>query len=105
MRLTKKKALEIAIELWIWLAESGSAYKKKWIGWKKYGDMQDDCPLCEYDAKHNHCQHNHCLSCPLEQTYMDGCYGAYFNEWDGAKTKRERKKYAALFLEQLKELK
>ena len=34
MRLSKRKALEICIELWSWLGSTGSAYKEEWPGWK-----------------------------------------------------------------------
>jgi len=48
MRLTREKAISIAIELWEWCAETGGE-KGAWPGWGKYETMWFDCPLCEYD--------------------------------------------------------
>lgn len=90
MKLTKKKAIEISIELWTWLAKTGRKYKSDWPRWKEYGRMQDDCALCECFID--------CDICPID------CYETYFCEWDGAKNKNERKKYAKLFLKQLEQL-
>lgn len=93
MRLTKLKALDITIELWEWMAETGSDYKGDWPGWEKYGTMGNDCALCEYTE-------GNCPDCPINSCYVDFFYG----EWDDALTKADRKKYAGLFLEQLKEI-
>ena len=92
--LTKKKAIEISIELWTWLAETGSEEKGGWSGWNGYGVMQGNCALCEYDAQ----KENDCLACPIN------CSLSPFARWWYANTIEERKKYASLFLEQLKEL-
>jgi len=107
MRLTKKKAIEISIELWTWLAETGKE-KWEWSGWKKYGHMLCNCALCEYDNRA--CERlggEWCSHCPYYKRFGD-CQGeeeftAYAN-WAEAETEEERKKYAALFLEQLKQL-
>ena len=47
-RLTKKKAIEITIELWKWLEENPKLGKSAWPKWKKYGIMAFNCPCCEY---------------------------------------------------------
>ena len=99
LRLTRKRAIELSIELWKWLAETGGR-KGKWPGWLKHNEVQDDCFLCEYDHQHKGC----CDSCPIEKTHDCSCYSLYFVEWDEAKTPKDRKKYAALFLKQLEEL-
>ena len=56
MKLTKRKALEICLELWQWCAETGLD-KADWPGWHKYGQMDADCPCCEYVRQHpsDHC--------------------------------------------------
>lgn len=104
MKLTRKKAIELSKELWVWLAETGKM-KHEWPRWEKYGWMTWHCPLCEYawggDA---------CPRCPYWQTYGHCCPDdseeeeTIFSQWDDAKTSKTRKKYARLFLEQLEEL-
>ena len=100
MRLTKKKAIEISIELWEWLAETGKR-KGCWDGWDKYGRMTAGCALCEYDKQHG----DSCESCPYYECYED-CEeaGKPYNLWHYARTRQTRKKYAKLFLEQLRGL-
>lgn len=48
MNLTKRKTLEILKELWLWCAENPQKLKSQWPGWEKYGEMENDCPCCEY---------------------------------------------------------
>lgn len=52
MRLTKRKALHLCLELWEWLEENPSASKWAWPRWNtNAGDvsnMLSDCPCCEY---------------------------------------------------------
>lgn len=99
MKLTKKKALDITIELWEWMAETGSDYKGDWHGWEKYWVMANNCALCECYAIQRS-EDGGCGECPIQNCEDDFAYG----KWDGAKTKPTRKKYAGLFLEQLKEI-
>jgi hypothetical protein len=54
MRLTRKKALEICVELWTWLSQDEARYKEGWPGWRKYGHMTNRCPCCEYHAGHKY---------------------------------------------------
>ena len=109
--LTKKKAIEISIELWTWLAETGVDDKGEWEGWEKYGDMDNTCALCEYSNRlrllgEGSCEPEACGKCPYYQAF-GFCWErrANFDEWRNEKLLEERKKYATLFLEQLKELK
>ena len=104
MKLTAKKAIELSIELWTWLGETG---KEKWE-WPKWGckggeypEVQSDCFLCEYDEQ----KQNDCVACPYCIKYGD-CddVGQPFIRWANAETKTTRKKYAKQFLEQLKTL-
>ena len=101
MRLTKKKAIEICIELWEDMAETGAKYKSKWKGWDKYGEMVAYCPLCEYTIH----REGGCGACPLREGGYEGCSDTYFRDWETAETKTERKRFARLFLEQLGTLK
>lgn len=109
MRLTKKKAIEISIELWTWLVETGSDEKFMWSGWEKYGQMLNDCALCEYGGRRAlrtaiDCA---CDFCPYSQKFEECCNEAEdtpYDKWEEATDKAERKKYATEFLEQLKQL-
>ena len=106
MKLTKKKALEIAIELWGWIVDNPGKFKNAWPGWEKHGEMRCDCPLCEYaDLAHSGCKR-----CPLKW----GEYGCEENpisqymKWHDAMYEDEgtdeAHKAAVKFLAQLKEL-
>lgn len=102
MRLTRKKAIEISIELWEWLAETGGL-KRNWPGWRIYDSMALDCPLCEYSNRKNARKKVDAICdeyCPIKN-----CYKAGYKEWDEAGASKARKKYATLFLETLRALK
>ena len=105
MKLTRKKSIELCIELWTWLAETGND-KSDWPKWGKYGLIRVCCWFCEYDdrQKDRYCNRIDCYYCPLQKTYGD-CAGTYYCQWYDAKTIRTKKKYAKLFLEQIKEIK
>lgn len=98
MRLTREQAIDRSIELWEWLAESGEL-KHAWSGWDKYGDTHADCFLCEY-------ANGYCNKCPYFKQFGD-CTdaGKPYEKWDYVLMPFYRKKYAKLFLEQLKGLK
>ena len=106
VKLTRKKAIELCIELWTWLAETGKK-KDQWPEWDKYGgywNVMGGCFFCEYDKQFK----DACQCCPLVKMLKikNGCYSnrlAYV-EWEHVKTIKARKKYAALFLSQIKEL-
>lgn len=114
IELTIEKAFDIAIELWEWLAETGKD-KNEWSGWKIYGRMLFDCPLCEYTAFEDAGGNVDCKSCPITSKYQTtrkyhyhagmNCYKTYFAKWEQVTSKKSRQKYAALFLQQLKDLK
>jgi hypothetical protein len=114
MRLTRKKAIELCIELWTWLAETGKA-KEDWPEWKKYGEIRHRCWFCEYTVYRESVNKNKEGSicgkyCPLK-VYggciggIDGKDGTFYNGWDDAIFPRTRKKYAKLFLKQIKAIK
>ena len=105
MRLTKKKAMEICIELWTYLEETGNL-KGYWPEWEKYGPMAMNCPLCEYNRRH-HSKNNVGCNCPLAQSPFKGCTQppCQYNGWSDARNTTQNKKYAGLFLKQLKEIK
>ena len=100
MRLIR--ALDISIELWERMTK-GANYKRTWIGWKKYGQMTNDCPLCEQREE----EYDLCAAgcCPLAGVEGYGCQEEYqYNNWRQAQTRGQRKKYAKLFLQELKDI-
>ena len=104
MKLIKKKAVELSIELWEWLAETGEG-KGYWVGWKRKGGSHEqvafDCFLCELFNDDS----ERCPGCPYYDKYGRCTDGKRpFSKWTDARTVRTRKKYAGLFLEQLKEI-
>ncbi len=103
MRLTEKKAIDLSIELWEWLAETGER-KGDWPGWEKCGVMYASCPICEYDEQQDT---GSCDSCPYYRRFgqcQDYSELTPFDKWEKAETPRTRKKYAKLFLKQLYQL-
>lgn len=104
MKLSKKKALEICLELWTWLAETGGEYKEDWPEWEKYGYMKHNCPCCEYTKKRvRGDSYSHCLWCPLLSFWpSNSFFGAPccrltspYRMWDRTNAPpRTRKKYA-----------
>ena len=105
MRLSRKKAIALCIELWEWLAETGEEWKADWPGWKKYGNIcWSHCWFCEYsNRKLKNDTGVECRECPLSGKDFE-CDRLYYGEWKAAKTPHARKKYAKLFLEQIKSI-
>lgn len=107
MKLTRKKSIKLTIELWTWRAETGKP-KEDWPKWSEYSDVWPDSFFCEYDTqmqaryKHNR---DSCGYCPLVTSGLGSCDETYYEKWNNVKDPRTRKKYAKLFLEQLKTLK
>ena len=101
MRLTRKKAIDLCIELWTWLAETGKT-KEDWPEWEKYDPVMSDCWFCEYVNQRKNYS-DRCKSCPYNRKYGH-CYNpeSYYDCWEDAETPRTRRKYAKLFLEQIK---
>lgn len=106
MKLSRKKAIALCIELWEWLAKTGKK-KEDWPNWEKYGDIQDDCWFCEYATQRRQVNKNDgsiCIYCPYYKKIGIKCFYSLFDDWDYAKTPLARKKYAKLFLEQIKSI-
>ena len=92
IRLTKKLALKICIELWEWLAKTGNCVKRNWPGWKKYGKMDNDCPCCEYIN-----QTSHTRECPIWKCLgAQSCFSfeSPYVKWYYSATILNRKRYA-----------
>lgn len=108
MRLSRKKAIKLCIEVWSWCAETGRI-KKNWPRWKDFMTKKEAydchyCWFCLYDSKKG----NSCKNCPLTEIYghcniLTG--GCEFYYWNRATTISARKKYAKLFLGQIRSIK
>jgi len=90
MKITRKKALQLTKWLWGWLAKTGSYSKDAWPGWEKYGEMRNDCPLCEYSFRQvtggvePGQSGRWCDACPLGLGRM-GCYKTVYHAWENTK--------------------
>jgi len=111
-KLTKKKAIEITIELWKWLDEKPLAPKTSWPGWKKYDYLESGCSCCEYVIRktRNRRIYKKCEDfCPLYElwpyerqessegvTNMVPCMNlkSPYRKWEFSSTRDNRSKYA-----------
>ena len=106
MELTKEQAIDKSIELWEFLAKTGDG-KGNWSRWGEFKLMGSNfCFLCEYDVNLGSLEvtNDGCPHCPYFQKF-GSCENGVYAGWQDAVTRINRKKYAKLFLEQLKELK
>ena len=113
MRLTRKKQIiKLCIELWTWLAKTGKM-KSQWPEWEKYPFAKEYpyCWFCYFDnntlAGRPRKGGGGCVFCPYYKKY--GHCNSFkteppFYKWNNVTTPRTRKKYAKLFLEQIKAL-
>lgn len=94
MRLSKKRAIELTLELWQWLYKHPDKGKFKWPEWEynggKYPTVINDCFACNKGP---------CSKCPLLPLWPDTCCpGAHqstiYTRWAAAKSNKTRKKYA-----------
>ena len=101
-KLTKREAIERSIPLWIFLSETGKM-KDEWDGWGKYGYVLNDCFLCSFGWNTDPC--SKCGACPYANKF-GVCYKGNrpYHKWNLTESITTRKKYASLFLEQLKQL-
>lgn len=79
MKLTKRKALQLCLELWWWIKDNPGYEKRDWPKWKEYGYMKDDCPACEYEKRQPKLfvgLEATCYSCPIwKPTSPNQCTG------------------------------
>lgn len=106
MRLTKKLAIAKTIEMWEELAETGSERKHETKAAREWeGDLASDCFLCEYNDRHGGDDPINCSHCPYDRAFgRCSIDDMPFGKWADAETLEERKKYAKLFLEEVKTL-
>jgi len=105
MRLSRKNAIKLCIEVWTWCAETGKP-KEDWPEWDKYGDIDNDCWFCEYDEQQKKKKRlqSCCGDCPLKIKLGHYCSKTAFGYWVKVETIEDRKKYTKLFLAQIKTL-
>lgn len=128
--LTEEKAIDISIELWTWLTETGSDDKLNWPDWGKY--IKKDgrlfihgCPLCQFatnqrvnrwatnydfifDFFENGMHETSCKYCPYHKMFgICDADGKFYTLWSDTEDEEieKRKKYATKFLKLLKSLK
>jgi len=111
MRLTRKRAIELCIELWEWLAETGRE-KEDWPRWEEFGDILSHCWLCEYDRRqciryHRLGEDWYCYYCPYNKKFgrCDENSNTLYSSWSRQDNEEGSKKYAKLFLAQIKQCK
>lgn len=89
MRITRKRARKLHIELWTWLAEHPGENKYTWPGWDKVTAI-NYCFACEVaGSKTTSVEDNTCLYCPIKswatkckKTGDDGgCTGTEYGRW------------------------
>ena len=105
MKPTKKQSILRSIKQWGWLAKTGKE-KNGRPGWKEYSDRPNDCFLCGYaGVRDGLAGVIACRECPYFKKF-GACYenNEPFYNWYYAEDTEERKKHAAQFLAQLKEL-
>ena len=111
MKLSRKKAIELCIELWTWLAKTGKG-KSEWPRWKEFGEIFSNCWFCQYDVKQ--CRRYkksssdwYCQYCPYYKKYgrCDAINSLYSNWGKEQRGTEARKIYAKLFLKQIKKCK
>ena len=96
MKLTKKRALKLTIELWQWLYDNPDYEKCDWPGWWRNGGSYDavcNCFACEYAFNS---LKGSCFKCPLLPLWPGGCIEetSLYCQWTKTKDRELRKKYA-----------
>jgi hypothetical protein len=118
MRLTRKKAKEVSIEVWQYLYDHPEIEYKDDLPkniYEKISISDTECLLCDlYNDLHNDIMllHNdimildyitssNCKGCPLQCCEYPLDKGIY-SKWRLAETSKTRKKYAGIILEKIK---
>ena len=104
--MNRKEAIDIAIELWEWMAETGAEDKHEWPSWGRHGGaMYLSCPLCEYSYRSIYGTPHIpglCEPCPYYKRF-GRCYkpNSPFYHWRSCVGEAGQKRNAKKFLEQL----
>ena len=108
MQLTRERAIELCKELWQWCAKTGK-HKSEWPEWEKIRAEFPDlnwgarCPFCTFKWQFTKTLER-CPHCPLVEEFGKGCFSTPYRDWDRAKTKEDRRKFAREFLALLEQL-
>lgn len=112
-KIRRKTAIKLTQMVWDWAAETGKN-KYAWPKWYKYDNLYDyipsSCFLCLYNDQQGGDSTEDCTHCPYFQKFEHQCFakGHPYKEWEVIRSaegfEKTRKKYAALFVEELKEL-
>lgn len=114
-RFTARIAIEIAIELWTWIVDTGSGSESRWPGWNKYEHFRlrrSFKPLCTYAF--NYLRNRNppardvgiCGYCPYKKFFGRPCNDkdTPLDLWYRTDSYPGKKKYAQAFLEELLQL-
>ncbi len=99
---TEEEALQITLDLWTWLAETGARDKDEWPGWKNHDNWQgeDDCALCTLCNETDRSQG--CLLCPYWRAFGPcGFSTGPYNRWFRARSDTGRKRNAAIIRDRI----
>ena len=105
-RLSIRIAIEIIIELWAWLAETGKGDELSWPLWDSLG-INSTNPLCEYSVRRwrklQKRRLSRCDFCPYMKHYGHNCVDPSepFPQWRRSDHEDDRKFYAKEFLRKL----
>ena len=97
MKLTKKRVLELTLELWQWLYDNPGSGKCDWPGWRRNGGIHEatcNCFACEYAFSS---LKGSCFKCPLLPLWPGyGCMGvnSLYVQWTQTTNMELRKEYA-----------
>jgi hypothetical protein len=104
MKLTKKKAKKLTIEVWSylrdhpWIDDKADLPERLFI---KIGYLLACCPLCEYinGEYEGPCLFDKCIHCALDCCFNDD---STFAKWETASSDEERQKYASQIVKKTK---
>lgn len=99
MKLTKKRAIKLTLELWQWLYDNPDKGKSDWPEWEynggQYECLPTDCFCCEWVFR---VTKTTCSACPLSPLWGISCTdlseGNVYRLWGKATTQKDKKKYA-----------
>ena len=94
--LTRKRAIELCLEMWRWLEDNPEKDKKDWLLNNGYTLFEVDCNcfICEYVEQ---IKYGDCFKCPLKFLWRNHCMSleSPYRKWsDAFYNTEDRIKYA-----------